>query len=458
MAIILDRDKEGKVTKQGEAFYNRSLPRALADAREYAQNGGHVASMPELLRGRVISPADSELWTHWFTALSEEDVGRTAAGSSVLVTVHGGGILSTPERITRAYEEGLTPQRAAKLTDAEFTDIVNGKLPDGTKIPVYSFIEFKQGVKDLPLRYAVVMDFETARKTESGYQKIDKLYDNPLFIVRAGGVKAAKAFLDKAKLVYNSQKLGNWHSFNKIDVEQSQGRPLFVGCDVGLGGYDFLDYYGRVLGVAPEAPLRVNAPGALTLVDTDNAGALSLTHDAGALSLSQTQSFMVFHDASENHLHVAFLYGLFPEYKHVSFGEIKAHFSINENVSLYTLNHVINTNQPLFQQHTIVLPPKQGIIKRLFRSKNNGSAVAYHFTPGFLHTYNGESVTEIILLNFSVVKDPQGDLTSSENIILKTRWTAFLHTGIQIPDEGIQYTYDSPEKLGKSLEGLLRRT
>ena len=456
MAVILDQ--EVRVTKQGQPFYNTSLPRALADAREYAHNGGHVASMPELLRGRVISPADSELWTHWFTALSEEDVGRTAAGSSVLVTVHGGGILSTPERITRAYKEGLTPQHAAKLTDAEFTDIVNGKLPDGTKIPVYSFIEFKQGVKDLPLRYAVVMDFETARKTESGYQKIDKLYDNPLVIVRAGGVEAAKAFLDKAKSVYNSNKLGNWHPFNSVDIEQPQGRPLFVGdgCNGGLVGGDGLYGDGRVLGVAPEAPMRVNAPGALTLVDTDNAGALSLTHDAGALSLSQTQSFMVFHDASENHLHVAFLYGLFPEYKHVSFGEIKAHFSINENVSLYTLNHVINTNQPLFQQHTIVLPPKQGIFKRLFRSKNNGSAVAYHFTPGFLHTYNGESVTEIILLNFSVVKDPQGDFTSSENIILKTRWAAFLHTGIQIPDEGIQYTYDSPEKLGKALQGLIQ--
>ena len=260
MAVILDQ--EVRVIKQGQPFYNTSLPRALAEARQYAQNGGHVASLPELLKGRVISPADSELWTNWFTALSEENVGKTAVGSSVLVTVHGGGVLSTPERITRAYEEKLTPQYAAKFTDAEFRDVVEGKLADGRQIPVYSFTDFKKGVKDLPLQYAVVMDYETARKTESGHQKIDKLYDNPLVIVRAGGVEAAKAFLDKAKSVYDSKKLGNWHPFNSVDVEQPQGRLLFLGNDdsYGLIGGNSLNYYfGRFVGVAPEAPVHGNA-------------------------------------------------------------------------------------------------------------------------------------------------------------------------------------------------------
>ncbi len=259
MAVILDQ--EVRVTKQGQPFYNTSLPRALAEAREYVQNGGHIASMPELLRGRVISPATDELWTNWFTALSEENVGKTAVGSSVLVTVHGGGVLSTPERISRAYEEGLTPQYAAKFTDVEFRDIVEGKLADGRQIPVYSFTDFKKGVKDLPVQYAVVMDYETARKTESGHQEIDKLYDNPLVIVRAGGVEAAKAFLDKAKSVYDSKKLGNWHPFNNVDVEQPQGRLLFLGGDdsSGLYGDNGLGNNGRFVGVAPEAPVLVSA-------------------------------------------------------------------------------------------------------------------------------------------------------------------------------------------------------
>ncbi|MBI5398870.1 hypothetical protein HZB03_05390 [Candidatus Woesearchaeota archaeon] len=258
MAIILDQ--KVKVTKKGKSFYYTDLLRALVEAQYYAQNGGHVASMPELLRGRVISPADNELWTKYFTALSEENVGRTPAGSAVLVTVHGGGVLSTPERIAKEYKEQSMLPCVAKFTAQEFKDVVEGKLPDGTQLPVYSFSDLKKGVKDLPLRCAVVMDFETAQKTYPGYQLIDKLYDNPLVIVRAGGVEQAKAFLDKAKRVYDSKKLGNWHRFGDVDIEQSQGRLLFLGHveDIGLDGYSHLYYGGRFFGVAPEVLAQVS--------------------------------------------------------------------------------------------------------------------------------------------------------------------------------------------------------
>lgn len=255
MAVILDQI-EAKIVNIVEdlSFYNLSLPRALAQACDYVKNVGYVASMPELLRGRVVSPRDSEIWTNWFIALTEENVGKTSFGSSVLVTVHGGGILSIPDRISRAYEEGLTPEYGAKLTGQEFKDIANGKLPDGTQIPIYSFADFQKGVKDLPRQYAVVTDFDTARNTESGRQKIDKLYDNPLVVIRAGGVEAAKAFLDKAKQVYNSKELGNWHPFGGVDVEQPQGSLLCLGVldYVGLNGGNRLSSFGRFAVVVPE--------------------------------------------------------------------------------------------------------------------------------------------------------------------------------------------------------------
>ena len=38
-------------------------------------------------------------------------------------------------------------------------DVPEGKLPDGSKIPVFQFDEFKRGIKDLPIRYGVILDF-----------------------------------------------------------------------------------------------------------------------------------------------------------------------------------------------------------------------------------------------------------------------------------------------------------
>eukprot|EP00665_Eupelagonemidae_sp_cell47_P003305 gene3305-723_t len=41
----------------------------------------------------------------------------------------------------------------AELTDQEVTDLVSGKLPDGSTVPIYSFDVFKAKT-DLPQRYS----------------------------------------------------------------------------------------------------------------------------------------------------------------------------------------------------------------------------------------------------------------------------------------------------------------
>jgi hypothetical protein len=138
--------------------------------------------------------------------------------------------------VSRHCETGFTGLFAGKITESEAHNLLDGRLPDGSEIPVFSFDEFKQGVTDLPRRYAVVMDFETAMKCKSGYEPFDDLKVDPLMIVRAGGAEAAAAYLDKAKDRHNTTVTGSWHPFNDIDPQQPQTRvPLLSGNQGGEG-------------------------------------------------------------------------------------------------------------------------------------------------------------------------------------------------------------------------------
>jgi len=245
------------IEMEAAIFFDSHLPNALRRALEYAADDGFVASMPQLLHARVNASYDNIIWNTWFTANSEESVVTTPQGHHVVVVVHGGGIFASPERFERSYyadldrsnPEGLTGQYAAKISEQEARDVLEGKLPDGAEIPVFPFNEFKRGVVDLPMRYGVILDFEMAKKSKSGYETFDALRDEPNMIVRAGGIEPLAAYLDKARDRHNTKVMGNWHPYNRIDPDQPQTRMLFLagnrggvgseGDDQGLGwGYD----------------------------------------------------------------------------------------------------------------------------------------------------------------------------------------------------------------------------
>jgi hypothetical protein len=227
---------------EAEIIFESHLPDALRQALEYAGEDGYVASMAQLLHARVNAPYDNEIWNYWaYTSNSEENTAKTPQGNRVVVTVHGGGIFATPERFKKLYHSnvnrfndvGYTGLFAAKISAQEARDVVEGKLPDGTEIPLYPFDEFKQGVRNLPRRYAVVMDFETAKNSKTGSQTFDELKDDPLMIVRAGGVEAAAAYLDRARDRNHATLMGSWHSFGDIDPDQPQARILFMAGNEG---------------------------------------------------------------------------------------------------------------------------------------------------------------------------------------------------------------------------------
>ena len=230
------------IRMEAAIIFESYLPDALRRALEYAGDDGFVASMPQLLYARTNAPYDNEIWsTRSFASNSEENVVRTRQGNHVVVAVHGGGIFASPERFRKLYhastsrfsELGFTGLFGAKISEMEAQGFLDGKQPDGSEIPVFSFKEVKNGISDLPRRYAVVLDFETAKNSNNGNAAFDELKDDPLMIVRVGGAEAAAAYLDKARERNTSAVMGSWHCLNDINLDQRQTRVLFLGGNEG---------------------------------------------------------------------------------------------------------------------------------------------------------------------------------------------------------------------------------
>ncbi len=259
-------------------FFDSYGALALRQAVYYAGNDGYVASLPQILQARVNADYDNIIWNTWFTANSEESVVKTPQGNHVVVTVHGGGIFGKPSRLERSLRadlsrhntHGLTGQYAARITESEARDLLSGRLPDGTEFPIYNFDAFTQGISDLPLRYGVVLDFETAKKSETGYVDFEVLRDDPIMICRAGGVDAAAAYLDKARKRNDTSKMKVWHGHNDIDPDELQTLLLTLGGNkggVGSEGYEGLSWgYGEDWGMDTSGPVGMDryvavAPG-----------------------------------------------------------------------------------------------------------------------------------------------------------------------------------------------------
>ena len=233
---------------EASIFFDSYLPLALRRALDYAGEDGFVASLPQLLHARANADYDNIIWNTWFNPYTEESLVTTPQGNRVIVTIHGGGIFASPERYEKLFHAstdrdskfGFTGLFAGKLSEREAHEVLDGQMPDGIEIPVYSFDEFKRGIDKLPRRYGVVTDFETAKNSACGYVSFDTLKDDPVMIGRAGGVEAASAYLDKAQARNDTSKMGSWHPFRNIDtLHQPQTRvPNLAGNKGGWGSED----------------------------------------------------------------------------------------------------------------------------------------------------------------------------------------------------------------------------
>jgi len=263
---------------EAEIVFDSHVPKALRRALEYAGDDGFVASLSQLLHARANADYDNIIWNTWFTSNTEESVVTTPEGNHVVVLVHGGGIFANPARFENVYRanvgrdspDGFTAQLAAKISATEARELLQGKLPDSTEIPVFPFAEFKRGIADLPIRYGVILDFDMAKNGTRDYDSFDVLKDDPNMIVRAGGIEANTAYLDKFRDRHNTSVMGTFHPYKTIDPDQAQTRIVFLAgnlggtgtevedsdlygydSDYGIGGYACIHNMARYVAVAP---------------------------------------------------------------------------------------------------------------------------------------------------------------------------------------------------------------
>ena len=230
---------------------------ALGEALDYVGTDGYVATMPELISAKLKAEKSHDFWQKWYAVHTEENIGIDqkgrfySANEPVLVVVNGGGIL-TPDRIMKAYDEGLI-SNSARYENQEFDNLLDGKLADGSQIELFSFEQIKDGVSSLPHKFGVVMPYSVAQGTKSGYHQKKDFMENPLVIARAGGLENLESYYEMAKA--SDGDLGCYHPFSGRDAVTPQGRVLFlyIYCS-GLNGYYNLYTDGRFVRVAPEAP------------------------------------------------------------------------------------------------------------------------------------------------------------------------------------------------------------
>ena len=271
---------------RAQIFFGSYRTNTLRRALSFAGDDGFVASLPQLLHARTDAPYANILWNTRCNTYSEESVVTTTQGNHVVVVIHGGGIYASPARYEKMYyastdtrsEHGHTGQFAGKISEQEGRDLLDGRMPDGKEIPLYPFEEFKQGISDLPIRYGVILDFEIARQSLRGYEGFEVLKDDPNMIVRAGGVEANAAYLDKFRDRDNTKTMGHWHPYNRIDPDQPQTRFIFLAgnqggwgseeddfgeygydCEYGIGGDAMMGGAARFISIAPDdAPMNLH--------------------------------------------------------------------------------------------------------------------------------------------------------------------------------------------------------
>src|SRR3989344_4691063 len=201
------------------------VPVSLENCLKWAgDNNGVVATIPFLVAGLSVAQADNYLRQRWHTAYSEEFSGIDTEGvykkgKPVVIVQHGIELL-LPDRIRKAYNEGLTSQNGAKLTPDEWKKVLTAKNP------LYTVEDVKKGKVKNPFgSYRVVLDFETAKATSSDYQEKQAFMTDDLVIARAGTLEYLEKYFDN---IQSNNKVGNRHRLGEVAPRVAQGRVLFV--------------------------------------------------------------------------------------------------------------------------------------------------------------------------------------------------------------------------------------
>ena len=164
-------------------------------AERYAGPGGRLATMKDILFGRICNNEKSIFWNRYFTTMSAEYYGLYKGKKPTIVVAHGVGPLSTLEGIVTAYQGGVCRDERpeyGQVTQDVFDKLVEGGFGKVEIVDVeelfsyYNFIlglAYKNGKSNLPGLY------------DNGYFTTRALAGDPLYLARVGNSDIALTYL-----------------------------------------------------------------------------------------------------------------------------------------------------------------------------------------------------------------------------------------------------------------------
>ncbi len=165
-------------------------------AERYAGPGGRLATMTDIIFGRICNNEKSIFWNRYFTTMSAEYYGLYKGEKPTIVVAHGVGPLATFEGIVEAYQGSLSRDERpeyGQVSQDVFDKLVEGEFGKVEIVDVeelfayYNFIlglAYKNGKSNLPGLY------------DNGYFTTRALAGDPLFLARIGHPDIALTYLN----------------------------------------------------------------------------------------------------------------------------------------------------------------------------------------------------------------------------------------------------------------------
>lgn len=121
------------------AFYHKDgLPAAWQQAARFAGEGGHLATMPDIIAARLGTKPGETPWETYFTTLTAEYLGFSKAGNRILIIAHGVGPMATLDGVQKAYSWEYSDKdrrrNGGRITAQEFMDLEAGKFGEVTVV------------------------------------------------------------------------------------------------------------------------------------------------------------------------------------------------------------------------------------------------------------------------------------------------------------------------------------
>ena len=135
---------------------NRDIETAWKYALRYAGEGGHIATLPEIIEAREAAHKSfygnhhgkmgrdevplMRAWNQAYTSASGEYVGTGADRRQKIIVAHGVGPLSTLDGITEAYDHDLQENPGGVISTEQFRSLENGDYGEVKVIDVDAFV------------------------------------------------------------------------------------------------------------------------------------------------------------------------------------------------------------------------------------------------------------------------------------------------------------------------------